>query len=422
MLKFFLISCLVVAALGAEIGVMDYQGYQVLTVTAENKEQFDALHKLFVSDAGIDFWTHPQLGDCDIMVNQEQFEILDKIMQTYGMKYKVKIPDVARLVSEERIANNKANARFEGRMNWDAYQRWSVVEPWLESLSVHPHITVNNIGTTYEGRTIRALRITNGDGAGKPAVFIDALFHAREWISGAVCTYIVNELATKPDTYKAILDKVDIHVVPFTNIDGYEYSHTNQRLWRKTRKQNVGSTCFGVDPNRNFEHYWGGESTSTNPCSDIFIGEEPFSEPETRAVKDYILKQIEEGVDFISYITIHSYGQLWLLPWGHTQNTYPPDFAEIKALGDKGAAALTAHYGTRYTVAQGADSLYAVGGASDDWAKFYANVKYSFTLELRDTGTFGFSLPPNQLMPTAIETWSGVQVVLHHVGDNYSKA
>jgi len=411
----------VASALGAEIGVMDYQGYQVLTVTAVNKDQFDALHKLFVGDEGIDFWTHPHLGDVDIMVNSEQFEILDKIMKTHGMEYKVKIPDVAKLVSEERIENNKANAKFEGRMNWDAYQRWSVVEPWLVSLNDLPHVTVNEIGRTSEGRIIRALRITNGDGAGKPAVFIDALFHAREWISGAVSTYMVNELATKPDQFKDILDKVDIHVVPFTNIDGYEYSHTNQRLWRKTRKQNVGSTCYGVDPNRNFEHYWGGESTSTNPCSDIFIGEAPFSEPETSAVRDYIMDQIAQGVEFISYITIHSYGQLWLLPWGHTQNTYPEDFAEIKALGDRGAAALATHYNTRYTVAQGADSLYAVGGASDDWAKFYAGCKYSFTLELRDTGTFGFSLPVNQLMPTAIETWSGVQVVLHHVGDNYQK-
>jgi hypothetical protein len=31
------------------------------------------------------------------------------------------------------------------------------------------------------------------------------------------------------------------------------------RAWRKTRRPNEGSDCFGADPNRNFDIHWGGK-------------------------------------------------------------------------------------------------------------------------------------------------------------------
>ena len=52
----------------------------------------------------------------------------------------------------------------------------------------------------------------------------------------------------------------------------------------------------------------------------------------------------------------------------------------------------------------------ATGGA-DDWAKGMADIKYSYTVELRDTGRYGFMLPSEQIIPTGEETWAGFKAM-----------
>jgi hypothetical protein len=69
-------------------------------------------------------------------------------------------------------------------------------------------------------------------------------------------------------------------------------------------------------------------------------------------------------------------------------------------LGQAAIAALRLVNGTIYETGQGADLLYGVGGASDDWAKDHG-IKYTATIEMRDTGRFGFLLPATQIIPNA---------------------
>ena len=45
-----------------------------------------------------------------------------------------------------------------------------------------------------------------------------------------------------------------------------------------------------------------------------------------------------------------------------------------------------------------------MSGASFDWVKHAVNVPITYLIELRDLGEFGFLLPPNQIVPTALET------------------
>lgn len=116
--------------------------------------------------------------------------------------------------------------------------------------------TVSVIGQTTEGRDIHVVKISSG-GPPKKSILIDSNIHAREWIAGATGTWIINELITNADTYAGILEEVDIYVIPMINADGYEYSRTNDRMWRKTRSVNPGSSCMGCDPNRNFRFMWG---------------------------------------------------------------------------------------------------------------------------------------------------------------------
>ena len=63
--------------------------------------------------------------------------------------------------------------------------------------------------------------------------------HAREWIAGATGTWILNHLLTNAGSYSDILNELDFYFVPMVNVDGYEFSHTTDRMWRKTRSVNA---------------------------------------------------------------------------------------------------------------------------------------------------------------------------------------
>lgn len=50
-------------------------------------------------------------------------------------------------------------------------------------------------------------------------------------------------------------------------------------------------------------------------------------------------------------------------------------------------------------------------GSSVDWAYKTARVKYSFAVELRDTGRQGFLLTNTQIIPTAKENFAGIRAI-----------
>jgi murein tripeptide amidase MpaA len=80
--------------------------------------------------------------------------------------------------------------------------------------------------------------------------------HAREWISPATVTYLLLQLVEFRHDHPALIEEFDWYVLPVVNPDGYEFSHTNDRLWRKTRSNIAKSNCIGVDGNRNFDSHW----------------------------------------------------------------------------------------------------------------------------------------------------------------------
>ncbi len=74
----------------------------------------------------------------------------------------------------------------------------------------------------------------------------------------------------------------------------------------------------------------------------------------------------------------------------------PDDFDDQESLGDNVVSNIYGLDGTLYESGGGTDILYGVGGASDDYAKAIG-FNYSVTAEMRDTGTYGFLLPPDQI-------------------------
>lgn len=56
-----------------------------------------------------------------------------------------------------------------------------------------------------------------------------------------------------------------------------------------------------------------------------------------------------------------------------------------------------------------------ISGGSQDWVKAEAGVKYSYTMELRDNGRYGFHLPVDQILDTSKEALAAFTVLSQKV-------
>nr|KAF6426184.1 carboxypeptidase A6 [Molossus molossus] len=116
-----------------------------------------------------------------------------------------------------------------------------------------------SIGKSYEGRPLFILKLGRRSRAYKRAVWIDCGIHAREWIGPAFCQWFVKEalLTYRSDpTMRKMMNHLYFYIMPVFNVDGYHFSWTNDRFWRKTRSRNSGFRCRGVDANRNWKVKW----------------------------------------------------------------------------------------------------------------------------------------------------------------------
>jgi len=388
------------------VGQVRYDGHEVLRTYPQSRSQVE---KLATLREVFDFWTEPRIrGPTDIRIGGSDKTSLRNFLTQSGIPFEVLIPDVEQLIQEERKLNVKAE---NATLDWEHYFGVDDIHSWLENIAAaNPDIaSIQDIGQSTEGRTLKVIKIgVPNRNVSKPAIFMDGGIHAREWIAPAIATWFINELINNRSQHQAILENVDIYVLPTFNVDGYEYSRSNDRMWRKTRsKPSNPLACAGVDPNRNFDHHFGGPGTSTNTCSEIYKGPEAFSEPETRAMSNFILNST--NVNWRIYVALHSYAQMVLTPWGYTYDL-PEDYTDLKTLGVLAADALTAVHGTDYEVGSVTEILSPGAGGSDDWAKGSGVFKYSYTLEVRDQGRYGFILPPEQIIPTAEETFEAIKV------------
>ncbi|MGI9335217.1 MAG: M14 family zinc carboxypeptidase, partial [Gammaproteobacteria bacterium] len=240
---------------------------------------------------------------------------------------------------------------------------------------------------------------------GKPEALFVATHHAREWVAAQMGIRLLEYLARnygEDDRVTKLLDEVDVWIVPIANPDGYEYTFTNERLWRKNLRDNNEdgeiTNIDGVDPNRNFSNKWGldEEGASNNPSDATYRGPAPFSEPENAALRDLMRRH-----DFRTLISFHTYGNLILYPVGWQVKTPSFDDPILVALAgtDDEPAVHDSILDQGYDPGVGAD-LYITNGAFTDWA--YAELGIlGYTVELtpgRDTeGTFyGFVAPDDE--------------------------
>jgi len=389
----------------------EFRGDQVLRITPKTKAQAELLKTWIASNSDkLDVWREPNDAGqpCDVQVHSGDLQDATEMLHRNNIPYKVLIADVEDAVTEETLSNMK-NAFFGG-FDYERYNSYSDFVSEMQKLAAqYPQkASTFSVGRSYENREMIGIKISSG-GFNKPIVWVDGGIHAREWISPASTMYLIRELVTGNN---AALNKYDFHILPVFNPDGYEYTRTGgrARLWRKTRSGN--GWCKGADPNRNWDSNFGGVGTDPrNPCSDIYPGPYAFSEIETKNVKAY-LERIQYRLK--SFWTIHAYSQLVLTPWGYKYDL-PRDYAEIKRVGDVFANEVSKPYGTRYRVGSPARILYRASGGSIDWAYAKLGVVYSYGLELRDTGRYGFILPTYLIKPTAIETTAALLAAVNAI-------
>lgn len=309
-----------------------------------------------------------------IVTDQEQLEEL----RSLGFKVTVEIEHM-----QEYYA-----ARIRGD-NFGAFHTFSETVEFLDDLHAsYPSITTDKmqIGTSHEGREIWAIKVSDNPGIDEdePEVLFDGIHHAREPMAVEVIIYFLTWLCENYGTDEEatfLIDNREMWFVPVVNPDGYVYNElTNPGgggMWRKNRRDNAGSSCWGVDNNRNYTFHWGGSGSSGDPCSNTYRGPSAGSEPENQATMNLMIAH-----EFVCHISFHSVMGAIVLPWSWTCDPSPHD-ALLHDWGD----GMAMYNG--YQVGTSCEILYLAAGSSKDYAygeQEEKNMIFSCTLEVGGSG------------------------------------
>ncbi|XP_075982558.1 carboxypeptidase B-like [Anticarsia gemmatalis] len=408
-----LVICVLLCASAVLGGHEKYEGHQLYRVSGANAD-IAALeaHLDLLSMTPAARTTSGKLEAVVRLSPEEKAQWLS-LFDSKSMTYTKIADNLADILREEEasIQMSRATVKRSGKsMSWDTYYRHDEINDYLDELAAtYPElVTVINAGLSYEGRQIKYVRIstTRFENLRKPVIVIDAMVHAREWVTTPVAMYIINQLVVDI-VDRSLTEYIDWIIIPLANPDGYEYSIDEDRMWRKTRSKNHegADECPGVDGNRNFDHYWGTSPSSADPCSIIYEGPSAFSEPEIRIIRSAVLSNLERTA---LYISLHSYGNMFLYAWGNNA-TLPANGLILHLAGIRMATAideLALDKADRYVVGNAAQVLYFTTGTSRDWTRA-VGIPLTYTLELPGY-EYNFLVPPSYVKQIVTETWAGI--------------
>ena len=143
----------------------------------------------------------------------------------------------------------------------------------------------------------------------------------------------------------------------------------------------------GVDPNRNYGAFWGGNGSSDTYVEQDYRGPGPFSEPESENIRELVSNR-----QIMTLITNHTFSGLVLRPPGVASQGTTVDEPLFKALGD--AMAAENGYESQYGY-----QLYDTTGTTEDWS-YNATGGLGYTFEI---GHLGFH-PPFEV---TVQEWEG---------------
>lgn len=172
------------------------------------------------------------------MVAPEALERFVKLMNSSGgFQYGVYIDDVQSLIERETIGSSSSRSLAKDEFGWTRYHTLNEIYDWLDVLvkNYPDRIVLLSVGKTYEGRQIKGVKLSFASGnESRPGVFIEGGIHAREWISTATVTYLLNEFLTSNEPeIRELAEKYDWYMFPTFNPDGYVYTHTTVFKFKK---------------------------------------------------------------------------------------------------------------------------------------------------------------------------------------------
>ncbi|XP_077289666.1 carboxypeptidase B-like [Arctopsyche grandis] len=371
---------------------------------------------------GVDVWQRAHvLGRiARVLVLKESLDQFELVLKSANIPFEVVIEDPKSVIEAEIKQQKMARMnRLNGTISFTSYNRYDEINAYLDVLAEkYPtRVTVETLGTTEEGREIKVIKISSngGNNPNKPIIVSDAGVHAREWIAPATALYMITKLV-EDITERDVADNVDWFIIPLINPDGYEYTHTDDRMWRKTRTMATSTECPGVDANRNYDFKWSNIGNFSKPCSILFSGPSAFSEVESQVIRN-LINDNKSRVK--AYLTIHSYGKYFMYPYAYDGSS-PPNVEELISLGNQVAStidALAAPGSEKYVVTNSADAMkYTSPGSSGDWAMGAGGVNLSYVIELPPKSEEpGFDLPPSDIEQVVKETWGGILVLARYV-------
>ena len=291
-------------------------------------------------------------------------------MLSKGLDLEILIPD---LTAFYKARNRPANSRnfplgsMQGNYTWD-----EINIRFDELLELYPNIISAKfvLGQSIEGRDIWAFKVSDNpnDNENEPEVLYTSLIHAREPLSMMNLFYFVQKLVegyNVDEELTYLVNNREMWFIPVVNPDGYVFNELIEPfgggMHRKNRKDtNCGNgTMRGVDLNRNFSFGWGANNSgsSPDPCSDVYRGESAFSEPETQAVRNFILEH-----EFKNVLHYHSFWNVYIHAFGDGSYPQEPDLTSHREIGHE----MARHNG--FFVGTGLDAIgYTVNGDAVDW-------------------------------------------------------
>ena len=412
------------------------QKVQLVRVATANLARKNQLNRL-----GLDLTEHggPGFVEAVLYGAADVSKLVDN-----NFAYTVEVPDMAVQSRHDRAADAQfaaANAVSEMPSGRTSYRRlFDYSEDMKRLAREHPDlarpVTLNN--KTYEGRPVEGIELATNPNArdGRPVFLQMGVHHAREWPSGEHAMEWAYELILgyrRGDARaRDLMTRTRTIVVPIVNPDGFNASREAGEMYgngngaatdldgngevddvefivagsshpNEYRRKNcrfpaggpmgncagvdTGVAGHGVDPNRNYGAFWGGGGSSGDFYTQTYRGPEPFSEPETKNVRELVSSR-----QVTTLITNHTFSNLVLRPPGIAAQGFTVDEPIYKALGDSMAA--ENGYASQFGY-----QLYDTDGTTEDWS-YNATGGLGFTFEI---GDLGFHPPYSD----TVDEWNG---------------
>ncbi|KAI0909472.1 hypothetical protein F4823DRAFT_428651 [Ustulina deusta] len=426
----------------------DYEDQVVIRFNVSNS-QHEAALRTVVDRMLLDVWDSTE-SYVDIRISSRRVRFLTRALPPSLLEnHSILIPDLARaaaatypsrtsLIHTHQLYDRGTTPTSQiSPKKYDVvdvyfqdYQPYAVMMAWMRLVDSmfrgRGLVQMISIGKSYEGRDIPALRVgirPDGDVSGhrREIVLVTGGFHAREWIATSSVNYVAWSFIQSMDKdpiVKRILKRFDLVFIPVLNPDGYDYTWEVDRLWRKSRQRTKMSYCPGLDLDRSFSYQWDSIGRQNEPCSGSYGGDEPFQAVEAAQLAEWAKNETENGFKFAGYLDLHSYSQQVLVPYSFSCGVQPPNIENLEEVAMNLAKHLRLSNGEFYTVASACggavpDSVgplvEARGGSAIDYFYHELHAHYSYQIKLRDTGSYGFLLPSDNIIPVGEEVFQAMK-------------